>query len=90
MPITDVLLGAVGFAINQIGTNSAKLALVKHIQEGVGCEELKRHEGAGSRFSIERFDFSKTQPLEAKGDGAKEKQAPTNPNQAREPATPTL
>lgn len=74
MHITDVLLGAVGFAINEIGTNSGKLALVEHIQNRVGCEELKKHDGKGSRFSIWKFDFSKVQPL----NGAKK----TGPHQS--------
>lgn len=74
MHITDVLLGAVGFAINGIGTNNGKIALVKHIQNRLECKQLGEHDGRGSRFSIWKFDFSKVQPPKSN-----EKQAPINP-----------
>ena len=76
MHITDVLLGAVGFATNRIGTNAGKNALVEHIQNRLGCERLDEYDGEVSRFSVRRFDFSKVQPQESN-----EKQAPINPNQ---------
>ncbi len=80
--LADVLLGAVGYDLEERAESPAKVELVKHIAERIGCERLCDHRGRETSFNIWRFRF----PEDA---GKAEVKAAIAPNQAK-PATPPL
>lgn len=61
LQIVDLLLGAVGFALESLDKKSnaseTKIALVKHIASAIGCDTLTSHHGIDSRFNIWNFRF---------------------------------
>jgi hypothetical protein len=61
LQITDVLTGAVGFAMEKrdesLESSPAKIELMKHIADRIGCECLATHHGLGTRFNIWNFRF---------------------------------
>jgi hypothetical protein len=57
LQITDVLLGAVGYNIEQRTESPAKVEMVRYISERLGCHHLREHQGRGTRFNIWRFRF---------------------------------
>lgn len=56
LQLVDVLLGAVGYAIEEYDTSPPKVALVQHLAQCVG-EDLRTHRGCGTGFNIWRFQF---------------------------------
>ena len=57
LQITDVLLGAVGYDVEQRAESPAKVEMVHHIAEQIGCKRLREHWGRNSRFNIWNFRF---------------------------------
>ena len=57
LQIVDVLLGAVGYDVEEYDTSPARLSLVRHIAERAGATTLREHTEAGGRFSVWRFRF---------------------------------
>ena len=62
LQITDVLLGAVGYDIEERAESPAKVEMVRHIAARIGCHRLRDHWGQGTQFNIWKFQF----PDEAK------------------------
>lgn len=56
LQLVDVLLGAVGYAIEEYDTSPPKVALVEHLKACIG-EDLRTHRGRGTGFNIWRFRF---------------------------------
>ena len=59
LQIVDVLLGAVGYAIEEFTTSEARLELTRHIAARLGVEELRTHRGRDTNFTIWVLDFEK-------------------------------
>ena len=59
LQIVDVLLGAVGYAIEEFTTSEARLELTRHIAARLGVEELRTHRGRGTNFNTWVLDFEK-------------------------------
>lgn len=57
LQFTDVLLGAVGYDWEQRAESPAKVELIQHIQERIGCPHLREHRGRDTRFNIWEFRF---------------------------------
>jgi len=57
LQITDVLLGAVGYDIEERAESPAKVEMVSHIAAQIGCNHLRDHWGRDTRFNIWRFRF---------------------------------
>lgn len=55
--LTDVLLGAVGYDLEERAESPAKVELVKYIAERIGCERLRDHWGRDTNFNIWKFRF---------------------------------
>jgi len=57
LQITDVLLGAVGYDIEERAESPAKVEIVRHIAASIGCDRLRDHWGRDTRFNIWKFRF---------------------------------
>ena len=57
LQITDVLLGAIGYDIEERMESPAKVEMVRHIAARIGCSRLREHLGKGSRFNVWKFRF---------------------------------
>lgn len=60
LQITDVLLGAVGYDLEERVESPAKVEMVKHIEKRIGCERLKDQRGRNTNFNIWKFQFPTT------------------------------
>jgi len=61
LQVVDILLGAVGYDMEEYTTSEARVALVEHIGQKVGPPRLREHRGRGSRFSVWVFDFDRAE-----------------------------
>jgi len=52
-----VLLGAIGYDLEKRTESPAKVEMVRHIAERIGCEKLGEHWGRGTCFNIWKFRF---------------------------------
>ena len=59
LQIVDVLLGAVGYAIEEFTTSEPRLSLTRHIAARLGVEELRTHRGRDTNFTIWMLDFER-------------------------------
>ncbi len=57
LQITDVLLGAIGYDMEDRAESPAKVEMVRHISERIGCDRLCEHWGRDTRFNIWKFRF---------------------------------
>ncbi len=59
LQLVDIMLGAVGYDMEEFNTSEPKLELVKHIAQQVGTTSLREHRGRGTQFNIWVFDFER-------------------------------
>lgn len=57
LQITDVLLGAVGYDLEERAESPAKVELVKYIEGKIGRDKLRHHWGRDTKFNIWKFRF---------------------------------
>jgi hypothetical protein len=81
LQMVDVLLGAVGYDIEEYNTSEARLEVVAHIEKRLGCAKLREHRGRDTRFNIWRFDFARVRDRESEKPDEAEGAAQT-PNRA--------
>ena len=60
MQMVDILLGAVGYDIEEYTTSEPRVALVNHIAGKVGASQLRDHRARGTQFNVWMFDFDRT------------------------------